>query len=141
MARLRRHKFPDGAPAQVWLTMLHPGADAEAVEQQINGVDCALYCEVSMKRIALVAIVVMVLGYPASAAGIDSRVYTCAVLHALIVANRFVFISAPAFGDFVVADAYYCSGGETPDLRSVPTSDNPQCSVRYCTTRSVGGGG
>ncbi len=94
-----------------------------------------------MKRIVLAAIVAMVLGTPASAAGIDSRVYTCAALHAVIAAHRFVFISAPAFGDFVVADAYYCSGGETVDLRSVPTSDNPQCSVRYCTTRSVGGGG
>jgi hypothetical protein len=94
-----------------------------------------------MKRIALTATIVMMLGFPASAAGIDSRVYTCAALQALIVANRFIFISAPAFGDFVVADAYYCSGNETVDLRSVPTSNNPQCSVKYCTSRSVGGGG
>ena len=94
-----------------------------------------------MKRVVLAAIVVMTLGFPALAAGIDSRIYTCAVLQALIAANRFIFISAPVFGDFVVADAYYCSGGETVDLRSVLTSDNPQCSVRYCLSRSVGGGG
>src|SRR3954469_26069236 len=72
---------------------------------------------------------------------IDSRVYTCAALQALIAANRFVFISAPAFGDFVVADAYYCSGNETADLRSVPTSDNPECVVKYCASRGGGGGG
>jgi hypothetical protein len=54
----------------------------------------------------LTAIVVIALGVPASAAGIDSRIYTCAALQALITANRFVFISAPVFGDFVVADAY-----------------------------------
>lgn len=94
-----------------------------------------------MKRISLTAFVIMVLGFPASAAGIDSRVYTCAALQALIAANRFVFISAPAFGDFVVADAYYCSGNETADLRSVPTSDNPECVVKYCTSRGGGGGG
>lgn len=93
-----------------------------------------------MKRISLTAFVIMVLGFPASAAGIDSRVYTCAALQALIAANRFVFISAPAFGDFVVADAYYCSGNETADLRSVPTSDNPECVVKYCTSRGGGGG-
>jgi len=97
--------------------------------------------EVAMKATALTAIIVMVLGCPASAAGIDSRVYTCAALQALIATNRFVFISAPAFGDFVVADAYYCSGNETADLRSVPTSDNPQCTVRYCISRGGGGGG
>ena len=94
-----------------------------------------------MKRVALTAVIILLLGFPVSAAGIDSRVYTCAALQALISANRFVFISAPAFGDFVVADAYYCSGNETADLRSVPTSDNSQCLVRYCTSRGGGGGG
>src|SRR3954452_18189616 len=64
-----------------------------------------------MKRIALTALGTMLLGLPASATGIDSRIYTCAALQALISANRFVFISAPAFGDFVVADAYYCTIG------------------------------
>jgi hypothetical protein len=97
--------------------------------------------EVAMRRIALAAIVVLGLGLPASAAGIDSRIYTCAALQALIAANRFVFISAPTFGDFVVADAYYCSANETADPRSVPTSDNPECVVKYCTSRSSGGGG
>ena len=94
-----------------------------------------------MKRLALTGIVVLTLGLPASAAGIDSRAYTCAALQGLIAANRFVFISAPAFGDFVVADAYYCSGNETADPRSVPTSDNPGCPVKYCTSRGGGGGG
>jgi hypothetical protein len=97
--------------------------------------------EVAMKRIVLTAIIVMALSFPASAAGIDSRAYTCSALQALIAANRFIFISAPVFGDFVVSDAYYCSGGESADLRSVPTSDNPGCVVKYCTSRSVGGGG
>jgi hypothetical protein len=94
-----------------------------------------------MKRITLIVTVIVLLGFTASAAGIDSRVYTCAALQALISANRFVFISAPAFGDFVVADAYYCSGNETADPRSVPTSDNPECVVKYCTSRGGGGGG
>src|SRR3954453_23934745 len=53
----------------------------------------------------------MLLGLPASATGIDSRIYTCAALQTLISANRFVFINAPAFGDFVVADAYHCTIG------------------------------
>ena len=92
-----------------------------------------------MKRIDLV-IGLMLCGYSASAAGIDSRVYSCADLHALIAANRFVFISSVVFGDFAVADAYYCSGGQAVDARSVPTLDNPQCPIQYCVTRSTGGG-
>jgi hypothetical protein len=75
----------------------------------------------------------------AFAAGVDSRAYTCDGLHALVAANRFVFINYPSFMDFVVANASYCSGGEIIQLRSVPTSDNPECLVNYC--RSRGGGG
>ena len=69
------------------------------------------------------------------AAGIDSRVYTCANLQAMIVAQRFVFISQPAFGDFVVSNDNYCSGGDFIQLRSVPTTDNPECIVNYCVSR------
>lgn len=59
----------------------------------------------------------------------------------MIAANRFVFINNPDFGDFVVANASYCSGSTVVQLRSVPTSDNPQCIVNYCRGRSGGGGG
>src|SRR4029079_8856825 len=69
---------------------------------------------------------------PADAAGIDSRAYTCSDLHALIATQRFVFISQPAFGDFVVAGPYYCGGGEIFEARSVATRDLPQCPGNYC---------
>ena len=75
------------------------------------------------------------------AAGVDSRVYTCAGLHALVAANRFVFINYPSFMDFVVANASYCSSGEVIQLRSVPTSDNPECLVNYCRGRGGPGPG
>lgn len=68
-------------------------------------------------------------------AGVDSRTYTCAGLHALVAANRFVFINYPSFMDFVVANSSYCSGGEMLGLRSVPTIDNPECLVNYCRKR------
>jgi hypothetical protein len=81
----------------------------------------------------------------ACAAGIDSRGYSCADLQALITAKRFVFINNPNFGDFVVADASYCGGGGSARLvrRSVPTTDNPECLVNYCTITNItpGGGG
>jgi hypothetical protein len=76
----------------------------------------------------------------AFAAGVDSRAYSCAGLHALVAANRFVFINYPSFMDFVVANASYCSGGDILQLRSVPTSDNPECLVNYCRPRGGGGG-
>src|SRR5436853_5190753 len=68
----------------------------------------------------------------AAGAGTDSRVYRCADLQAHIAARGFVFISQPAFGDFVVSGRYYCGGSEIVRLRSVPTADNPQCPVNYC---------
>jgi hypothetical protein len=71
----------------------------------------------------------------AAAAGIDSRAYTCGDLHNLIARTGFVFISQPAFGDFVVAGPYYCGGGEMLRLRSVPTLDRPECTVNYCESR------
>ena len=84
-----------------------------------------------IKHLGLVA-GVMVLSVSASAAGIDSREYTCADLHSLIAAQGFVFISQATFGDFVVANASYCGGGELPELRSVATRDQPLCPVNYC---------
>ena len=76
----------------------------------------------------------------AMAAGVDSRTLTCADLQSLIIANHFVFINNPTFEDFVVANAYYCGGGEpVVQLRSVPTSDRPECLVNYCVpNRSFG---
>jgi hypothetical protein len=94
--------------------------------------------EVSLKRFALI-VVPMAFSSLAFAAGVDSRAYTCAGLHALIAANRFVFIKYPSFMDFVVASASYCSGGEILQLRSVPTSDNPECLVNRCRARGGGG--
>jgi hypothetical protein len=87
-----------------------------------------------MKRFVR-AVFAMAFSSSALAAGIDSRAYTCAGLHTVITANRFVFINYPSFMDFVVANASYCSGGELLQLRSVPTSDNPECLVNNCRAR------
>jgi hypothetical protein len=85
---------------------------------------------------ALVVVgVLALLGRAALAAGVDSRAYACEGLHALVAANRFVFINYPSFMDFVVANGSYCSAGEMLGLRSVPTSDNPECLVNYCRKR------
>ena len=70
-----------------------------------------------------------------AAAGIDSRLYTCGDLQNLIARTGFVFISQPAFGDFVVVGPYYCGGGEILRLRSVPTLDRSECTVNYCESR------
>ena len=77
----------------------------------------------------------------AFAAGIDSRSYTCAALQSMIATKGFVFISQPAFGDFVVANISYCSGGGATILqrRSVATADNPECLINYCFERSMNG--
>jgi hypothetical protein len=87
------------------------------------------------KRSALVA-AAMIFGSSAFAAGVDSRAYTCDGLHALLAANRFVFINYPSFMDFVVANGSYCTSGEVIQLRSVPTSDNPECLVNRCRNHS-----
>jgi hypothetical protein len=92
----------------------------------------------SLKGSALI-VMAMTFNSSALAAGVDSRAYTCDGLHALVAANRFVFINYPSFMDFVVANASSCSGGEVIQLRSVPTIDTPECLVSYC--RSRGGGG
>ena len=82
----------------------------------------------------------MIMSMPAAiAAGIDSRVYTCAELQSLIAAQGYVFISQPAFGDFVVSNVSYCPADGSVQLRSVPTRDNPECTVNYCVNRSFGG--
>ena len=86
------------------------------------------------KRSTLI-VAAMTLSSSAFAAGVDSRAYTCDGLHALVAANRFVFINYPSFMDFVVANGSFCSAGEMLGLRSVPTSDNPECLVNYCRKR------
>ena len=91
-----------------------------------------------MRRSTKIAafIITVILGTSASAAGIDSRSYKCSDLHNLIAAMRFVFISQPAFGAFVVAGPYYCGGGEFLTVRVVPTLDRPECPVNYCEARA-----
>ena len=86
-----------------------------------------------MKNLAF--IVAVSLSTSAFAAGIDSRSFSCGDLHNLIAARGFVFISQPAFGDFVVAGPYYCGRGEDLRLRSVPTLDRPECPINYCESR------
>jgi hypothetical protein len=76
------------------------------------------------------------------AAGIDSRNYTCADLHALIRAQGFVFIGNPDFQDFVVANISYCPGRGYDgyvQLRSVATRDSRECVVNYCMPSDLGG--
>ena len=87
-----------------------------------------------MKQFALIVAAIS-FSFSAFAAGVDSRAYSCDGLHALVAANRFVFINYPSFMDFVVANSSYCSAGEMLQLRSVPTSDNPECLVNYCKKR------
>jgi hypothetical protein len=86
------------------------------------------------KRFALI-VAAMAFSSSAFAVGVDSRAYTCDGLHALVAANRFVFVNYPSFMDFAVANGSYCSSGEIIQLRSVPTSDNPECLVNYCRKR------
>jgi hypothetical protein len=86
-----------------------------------------------MKRFALF-VAAMAFGSSTLAAGIESRMYTCAGLQSLIAASRFVF------GDFAVAGVAYCSGSEFIERRSVPTSDTPECVVNYCENSGGGGG-
>ena len=88
----------------------------------------------SMKRFVFIASGAILLSASASAAGIDSRTLPCANLQSLVATQGFVFISQP-FGDFVVSSGYYCGGGEVLELRSVPTTDNPQCLVNHCIGR------
>lgn len=88
-----------------------------------------------MKWHALITLAALAFSTAASAAGIDSRTYTCGNLQSLIAAQGFVFISQPVFGDFVVSSSYYCGSGQMVQLRSVPTLDNPQCLVNYCVGR------
>ncbi len=92
-----------------------------------------------MKIFALIAGAI-VLTSAASAAGLDSRAYSCAALHSLVAATGFVFISQP-FGDFVVANISYCAGSGSMLLqrRSVATVDQPECVVNYCMDRPIDG--
>jgi len=90
-----------------------------------------------MKILALIA-GATVIASGASAAGIDSRAYSCAALQSMVAARGFVFISQP-FGDFIVASRSYCSGSGSVVLqrRSVATVDQPECLVNYCYERPI----
>lgn len=94
-----------------------------------------------MKKLALI-VAAMALSQSALAAGIDSRTISCAELQGLIAARGFIFISQPVFGDFVVSNGSYCQGGGIGTFlqtRSVPTTDNPQCLVKYCVGKTSSG--
>jgi hypothetical protein len=90
-----------------------------------------------MRRFAL-ALGAVAISSVASAAGIDSRSYTCGDLQSLVASKGFVFISQATFGDFVVASASYCPGGNDLQTRSVATRDNAQCLVNYCVSPEIG---
>lgn len=96
-------------------------------------------------RLLLTIAGAVLLSHAAAANGVDSRVYTCAGLQALIAHQGFVFISQATFGDFVVANQSFCVGGDIIEIRTVPTADAPECPVNYCVSRSngtiAGGGG
>ena len=91
-----------------------------------------------MKKL-LLAIVATAIASTANAAGVDSRTMNCGNLQALIAQRGFVFISQATFGDFVVSNPWYCQGqgvGTALQTRTVATSDNPQCVVKYCVDRN-----
>jgi hypothetical protein len=90
-----------------------------------------------MKRLAL-ALGAAAISSVASAAGIDSRSYTCGELQSLVASRGFVFISQATFGDFVVANDYYCQGGSVLQTRSVATRDSAECPVNYCVSAEIG---
>jgi hypothetical protein len=77
--------------------------------------------ELIKRSLLSVALALALFSSSARAAGVDSRVYTCDGLHALLGANRFVFINYPTFMEFVVDNGSYCSAGEMIGLRSAPT--------------------
>jgi hypothetical protein len=94
-----------------------------------------------MKRLAIF-MVAIAFNSSAFAAGVDSRNYTCADLHALIQSQGFVFIGNPDFQDFVVANVSCCPGSGYDgyiQFRSVATRDNPECVVNYCMPSNLGG--
>ena len=86
------------------------------------------------RRLPWLAVIVgaILLGRAAHAAGVESRSYSCAGLQALIAAQRYVFINNPDFEDTVVADASSFASGGRLQVRSVPTTDRPECPVNYC---------
>jgi hypothetical protein len=91
-----------------------------------------------MRRLVFILAVTFI-NLSAFAAGIASRIYICVGLHALIAARGFVFIGNADFEDFAVANASYCEAGQFIQLRSVATSDQPECPVNHCVGRSTGG--
>jgi hypothetical protein len=82
----------------------------------------------------MIAAAIAAIGSSAFGAGIDSRAYTCGDVHALIATRGFVYIGIP-FQGFAVSSAYFCSGSERLEPRSVATSDNPQCPIPFCEDR------
>jgi hypothetical protein len=86
-----------------------------------------------MKKVA-VFVAMLAVSVSASAAGIDSRAYTCSGLHTLIATKGFVYVGMP-FQGFAVSGANFCASNERLESRSVATSDSPACAVPYCETR------
>ena len=93
-----------------------------------------------MRRLALILGTIAV-SFPAVAAGIDSRLYSCTDVQSQIAARRFLFISQATFGDFAVADVSVCAGGQIVEQRSVATRDRADCPINYCVGRGASGSG
>jgi hypothetical protein len=89
----------------------------------------------SAMRVIAYVLALAVFGSSTFAAGINSRVYSCAGLQGMIAARGFAYIGNPNFQDFVVSGPQFCSGSDRIELRSVATSDNPECAVRHCSSR------
>jgi hypothetical protein len=94
---------------------------------------CAASAGSPIRVRSLIAAAVASFGASALAAGIDSRVYTCSQLHALIAERGFIYIGIP-FQGFAVAGTNFCSGSSRLESRSVMTSDDPKCNIPYCET-------
>lgn len=85
----------------------------------------------SIRRLAAL-LAGLVFALPALAAGVDSRNYSCADLHALIGRTGFVFLNNPDFQDFIVADISACEAASRLQSRTVPARDRRECPVNYC---------
>ena len=69
----------------------------------------------------------------ASAAGMNSRAYTCGGLHALIAAKDFIYIGIPLQG-FAVSGADFCAGSERLDRAAWLQATAPHAPCRTVKT-------